>query len=35
MLGMPGVCYNPQIHKIRKRRPSERRVQVEKPKKVA
>ena len=35
MLGMPGVCYNPQIHKIRKRRPSERRVHVEKPKKVA
>jgi 2,4-dienoyl-CoA reductase-like NADH-dependent reductase (Old Yellow Enzyme family) len=35
MLGMPGVCYNPQIHKIRKRRPSERKVQVEKPKKVA
>ena len=33
MLGMPGVCYNPQIHKIRKRRPSER--PAEKPKKVA
>ena len=35
MLGMPGVCYNPRIHKIRKRRPSERRVPAEEPKKVA
>ena len=35
MLGMPGVCYNPHIHKIRKRRPSERHAPAEKPKKVA
>ena len=35
MLGMPGVCYNPHIHKLRKRRPSERHAPAEKPKKVA
>jgi hypothetical protein len=23
MLGMPGVCYNPEIHKIRRRRADE------------
>lgn len=35
MLGMPGVCYNPEIHKIRGRRPQERRVPTGPAKKVA
>jgi hypothetical protein len=31
MLGMPGVCYNPEIHKIRKpRAPGERPTQAKK-----
>lgn len=34
MLGMPGVCYNPELHKIRPRSPN-RRPAREKPRKVA